>query len=80
MLSFPRSKLLETYERHKGGALQRAFWVDAPYGVLNTATGQLLQTDYTDMSARQSARWVNEHEERCGRPEVYAPVIIDRSA
>ncbi len=40
--------------------------------VVNTVTGEPLQTDASQARAVQSAQWCNDHEIRCGRAAVYA--------
>lgn len=42
------------------------------YQVVNTTTDEAIESHATEEKALQGARWCNEHEERNGRPAVYA--------
>ncbi|HDR9103400.1 TPA: hypothetical protein QDB04_000120 [Burkholderia vietnamiensis] len=40
--------------------------------IVDPATRRAVQTNFSKNQADQHCRWCNEHEARCGRPEIYA--------
>lgn len=46
--------------------------------VINTVTGEPLQSDATLARAEMSAQWCNDHEIRCKRAAVYAAATLDQ--
>lgn len=62
-----------TFAEAKGRARNPgAFNPSERWIVVNTVTGEPLQTDESLAHAEQSAQWCNYHEVRCGRVAVYA--------
>lgn len=45
-------------------------WDDAQhYVIVNPSTGGWVQQSH--IASPRDLRWINEHEERCGRPQIY---------
>lgn len=44
---------------------------DDRFVVINTATGELIETHFTEYGAATAAGWLNDHERKCHRPRVY---------
>ncbi len=58
-------------EARQKAKIPSAFSLNDLYIVLNTATGEPLESHPTLARAAQAAGWCNDHEVKCGRAGVY---------